>query len=92
MPHNSKTFDIKFDAAVITHQTAAKIVLRIIELLSFHRKQIPFNLQTYKYMVDRVLQTKESNVCTEDWDNFRLNKERRMAETTLNQFELLNKV
>lgn len=79
--------DVNFDVSVVTRETTAKILTAIAEFLAFHRNQIPFVYQTFQFMVERIMKFEPS----EDWNNFHIEQQRALAQSTLQYFNLLRK-
>lgn len=91
LPKNTKSIDIQFDVKVITQQTAAKLVLTLIQFLAYHRKQIPFPFSTFQMLVEKLPKPVLSQ--TENWTNsFQTDRQKTLAERTLNDFLTLGKV
>lgn len=84
---NIKLIDVNFDVSVITRETTAKMLSAIAEFLAFNRNQIPFVYQTFQFMVEKVMKLEPSD----DWNNFHIEHQRAVAQSTLQYFNLLRK-
>lgn len=83
---NIKLIDVNFDVSVITRETTAKMLSAIAEFLAFNRNQIPFVYQTFQFMVERMKVEP-----SEEWNNFHIEHQRALAQSTLQYFNLLRK-
>lgn len=84
---NIKLIDVNFAHVIVTRETTAKILTAIAEFLAFHKNQIPFVYQTFQFMVERLMTFHSSD----DWNNFHIEQQRAIAQSTLQYFKLLRK-
>lgn len=79
---------VPFEADVITHHTTARILTAIIDHLAYHRRQIPFVYNTFKFMVDKFQRASELSddaAPSDDLNHFHVDRERTLAFETLEQ-------
>lgn len=78
--------DINLDA-IITYKTCCRLLLSIIEFLSFNRNQIPMVYETFSHMALNLEKLAKENAatCTEVKD-FALERQRELAIQTSRKF------
>lgn len=85
--------DIQLDNAVITYKTLTRILLSIIEFLSYNRNQIPFVYETFNHMVNGLV-NKSQQQCTSELSmtNIALERQRESAVNIRGKFQEISKV
>lgn len=88
---SSVEVDLNAKCSFYTYDTAARILIAIIEFLLFHRNQLPFPYATFKFLVKKFTEDKQEPK-NEEWNDYLVNKQRDLAETTLNSLNTISKV
>lgn len=90
----SATFDIKLDGVIVTYKTAARILLSIVEFLSFNRNQIPLAYETFNLLVQNLekLLEKTNNVSELEVQDFAMERQRDVAIQTNRRFHDISNV
>lgn len=89
----STTVDIKLKDEVITHRTLTRMLLSVIEFLSYNRNQIPFVYETFNHLVNGFVnsasqvKSNELNITT-----IAMNRQRSLAIKIRDEFEEIAKV
>lgn len=83
------TIDINLDA-IITYKTCCRLLLSIIEFLSFNRNQIPMVYETFSHMIvnleKRAAATQETAATETDVKDFAMERQRELAILTGRKF------
>lgn len=86
---------ISLENMVVTYKTSTRVLLSIIEFLSFNRNQIPFVFETFSHMVAKWGQTDNATtiqVPCADAKDFALARQRESAQNTFTSFRNLSEV
>lgn len=83
--------DIDLNSAVVTYKTVARILLSVVEFLSYNRNQIPLVYETFNKMVKDL----EKTMCRPAQTNFSVNnftveRQRNLAIQTNKKFDELS--
>lgn len=87
--YSKSPIDIEFTASIVTSTTVGSLFAAILDLLLFHRNQIPFVYNTFKYMVEKFEALDGEDV---EWQHYLVDRERKLASKTLHNVKMLKKV
>lgn len=89
------TVDINLDA-IITYKTCCRLLLSIIEFLSFNRNQIPMVYETFNHMIvnleKRAARAKEVEDAEIQVKDFAVERQRELAISTGRKFRTIGDV
>lgn len=87
------TVDVNLENAIVTYKSSARVLLSIIEFLSFNRNQIPLVYQTFNHLAQNLEKLTETNnemdICASD---LALQRQRDLAISTNKQFQEISDV
>ena len=87
-----KIVDLCLDIDVLTAESAANVVNKILEFLLFQRNQIPFVYNTYRYYVNKWPQDEEIDSVLGTKRNFQFERQRKEAKQTKESISKMRKV
>lgn len=92
---NVATIDINLDDMVVTYRTVTRVVMSIVEFLSFNRQQIPMVYETFNHLTNKLenrLKTKANQADCTEVKNFALERQQELAIKTNQQFRDISDV
>lgn len=86
--------DINLDNCVVTYKTAARLLLSIIEFLSYNRNQIPLVYETFNHLVQNLenCSNSKTNGPLVEVKNFAIERQRELAVRTNKKFHEISEV
>lgn len=87
------TVDIDLNDMVVTYKTVTRILISIIEFLSFNRQQIPMVFESFNHLVKKLeQQTYSDDVTCSAVKNFALDRQKELAIKTNQSFRQISDV
>lgn len=88
----SANVDINLDSEIVTYKTATRILLSIIEFLSYNRNQIPLVYETFNHLVQGLEKTTPNSFDKRDAADvevldFAMERQRDLAIQTNRKFQ-----
>lgn len=74
--------DIRLENVVVTYKTAVRVLLSIVEFLSYNRNQIPLVYETFIHMVSKLEQCSENADAETEVIDFNIGRQREAAVKT----------
>lgn len=86
--------DINLDNCIITYKTVTRLLLSIIEFLSYNRNQIPLVYETFNHLVKNLenCSKNKSDECLIDVKDFAIERQRELAVRTNRKFQEISEV